>query len=66
MPRCELLEQLQPFPAQAVFEQEETGGVAARLRQAIDEAGTDRIDDGREHDWHGAGGLQQRPHSRGA
>ena len=44
----------------------ETGGVAARPRQAVDEAGADRIGDDREHDRHGAGRLQQRPHGRGA
>ena len=58
------LEQLQPFPAQAVFELHETGGIAARPRQAVDEAGADRIGDDREHDRHGAGRLQQRPHGR--
>ena len=50
----DLLEQFQPFAAQAIFEREETGGVAARPRQAVDEAGTDRIADVREHDRHGA------------
>ena len=65
--RRDLLEQLQPFPADAVFEIHETGGVAARPRQAVDEAGADRIgDDDREHDRHGAGRLQQRRHGRGA
>ena len=59
--RRDLLEQLQPFPAHAVFEQEETGDIAARPRQAIDEAGADRIDDIREYDRHGAGHPQQRP-----
>ena len=53
----DLFQQLQPFPAQAVFERDETGGIAARSRQAVDVAGTDRIGDGREHDWHGARGL---------
>ena len=43
--RCDLFEQLQPFSADAVFELHETGGVAARLRQALDEAGADRIGD---------------------
>ena len=33
------------FAAQAVFETHETGGVAARPRQAIDKAGADRIGD---------------------
>ncbi|HEY5130994.1 MAG TPA: hypothetical protein VIJ35_27510 [Bradyrhizobium sp.] len=64
--RHDLLEQLQPFPADAVFESHETRGVAARPRQAADEAAADRIDDDREHDRHGAGRLQQRPHWSGA
>ena len=38
-------EQLQPFRAHAVFELDEAGGVAARPRQAVDEAGADRIGD---------------------
>ena len=41
-------------------------GVAARSRQAIDKTGGDRIGDDREHDRHGAGRLQQRPHWSGA
>ena len=32
----------------------------------LDEAGADRIGDGREHDRHGAGHLQQRRHGRAA
>ena len=44
-PRRDLFEQLQPFPAQAVFELHKAGGVAARPRQAVDEAGADRIGD---------------------
>ena len=43
--RRDLFEQFQPFPAQAVFELHKAGGVAARPRQAIDEAGADRIGD---------------------
>ena len=39
----DLLEQFQPFRAHAVFERGEAGGVAARPRQAVDEAGADRI-----------------------
>ena len=41
----DFLEQLQPFPAHAVFEVGEAGGVAARLCQTTDEAGTDRLGD---------------------
>ena len=40
----DLLEKLQPFPGQAVFELGEAGDIAARPRQARDEAGADRID----------------------
>ena len=49
------------FPLDAVFESE-TGGVAARTRQAVDKAGADRIGDA-EHDRHGAGCLLQWPKS---
>ena len=49
-----------------LYSNHETGGVAARPRQAVDVAGGDRIGDDREHDRHGAGRLQQRPHGRGA
>ena len=55
--RRDLLEQLQPFPADAEFERDEPGGVAARPRQTINETGADRIDDNREHDRYGAGRL---------
>ena len=49
------------FPPMLIFERHEPGGVAARPRQAVDEAGADWIDD-IKHDRHGAGRLQQRPH----
>ena len=52
------------FPAQVVFELKKAGHIAARPRQIIDEAGADRIGDLHEHDRHGAGRLQQRPHGR--
>ena len=55
--RCDLLEQFQPFPAQAIFVLDKARGVAARPREAIDEAGADRVGDIVEHDWHGAGRL---------
>ena len=54
------------FPLRLYSNDHETGGVAARPRQAVDEAGADRIGDDREHDRHRAGRLQQRPHGRGA
>ena len=62
--RRDLFEQLQPFPADAVFKREETGRVATGPRQAIDVAGADRIGDDREYDRHGAGRLEHRPHGR--
>ena len=55
----DLLEQLQPFGAHAVFESHEAGDVAARLRQAVDEAGADRIGDDHEDHRHVADRLQQ-------
>ena len=50
------------FALKLVFEQQETGGIAARPRQTIDEAGPDRIDDGQKHNRHRACRLQQRYH----
>ena len=64
--RRDLLEQLQPFGAHAVFELEEAGGVAARPRQAFDKTGAHRVDDLREHDWHGAGRLAAARRGRAA
>ena len=58
--RRDLLEQLQPFRAQAVIEQDKASGVAARPRQTIDIAGADGIGDAHEHDRHGACCLKQR------
>ena len=62
--RCDFLEQFKPFSTQAIFELHEAGGIAARLRQTIDETGADWIGDIREHDRHAAGRLQQRRHGR--
>src|SRR5262249_43474216 len=50
--------------AEAVFVQDETGGVAARLRKAIDEAGADWVDDIHEYDRHIGRRLLQRRHCR--
>jgi len=58
----DLFEQLQPFRADAVFEQDEAGGVAIRPRQAGDEAVADRINNANEDDRYRAGRLVQRPH----
>ena len=57
-----LFEQFKPFPTHAVLKTQEAGGVTARPRQAIDEAGADWIDNDREHDRHVAGRLLQRAH----
>src|SRR5215475_3681422 len=53
----DLLEQFQPFPAEAVFKRDKTGGVAAGPRQAVDEAGADRIEESREYNRNDAGCL---------
>jgi hypothetical protein len=45
------------FPPQTVLEGHEAGRIAARPRQAVDEAGRDRIAYGREYDWHRVGRL---------
>ena len=54
------------FPPAAVFEGQESGDIATRPRQAVDEAATDRIASDREHDRHRAGRLQQGVYGRGA
>src|SRR5262249_14650443 len=67
--RCawhDLLEQLQPFAGQAVFELYKTGGVASWPRQAVDKARADGIRNDGEDDRHSAGDLQQLPYGRAA
>ena len=61
-----MLEQFQPFPADAVFQIDKSRGVAARARQALDEAAADRIGDVYEHDWDRPSHLQQGFKGRGA
>ena len=56
---CDLPEQLQPFPADAVFDRHKTGGVATRPRQALHVAADNRIGGLYKHDRHGAGHLLQ-------
>jgi hypothetical protein len=51
---CDLLEQLQPFPAQAVFKREEAGDIAAGAREALNKASADRIGGLGKHNWNGA------------
>src|SRR5215831_2922021 len=48
--RVNLVEQLQPFRAYAVFEWREAGHIACWPRQACDDADTDRIGDVHKHD----------------
>ncbi len=57
--RRNLLEQLHPLSDHRVFHMDETGDVAARPRQARDEAAADRIDSGRENNRDDACLLQQ-------
>src|SRR6185436_20386186 len=62
----DFFEQLQPFPAEAVFDYAEPGRIATGTRQACDEAGTDRINNLHEHNRYGAGNpLQGRYASAG-
>jgi hypothetical protein len=58
--RRNLLEQLYPFATERAHHSLETGDVAARLRQARDEAAADRIGNRRENDGDGARMLQER------
>src|SRR5262249_46054173 len=55
--RRDLLEQLQPFCALAVFDIHETGSVTTGTRQALNIACTNWIGDIREYDRHSAGRL---------
>jgi hypothetical protein len=64
--RCDLLEQFQPFRADAVFEIDKSSGIAARPRQTIDEAGADRIGNDHKYDRDSPGRLQQRSYDRTA
>src|SRR4029079_4200987 len=62
----DLLEQLQPFPAQTVFEEQEPGSVTAWSGKAIYKAAADRIDDTHKHDRHGTRRLLQCRQGRAA
>src|SRR4029453_4926522 len=55
----DLLEQIKPFAAQAVFEQHEACNIAARPREVVDKTRAKRVDDDREDNRCGAGSLQQ-------
>ena len=56
--RRNLLKQLQPFCAQAVFGLHKSGGVPAWSRQTIDEARADRIGDEGKYNRYRPGGLE--------
>ena len=58
--RVDLLQQFQPFPAQAVLELHKAGQIAARSRQTSDEIRADRIGNIHENDRHSASCLQHR------
>jgi hypothetical protein len=58
-PWRDLFEQLKPFAAQAVLEQDEASGISSRPCQGVDKAGTDWIDYPDENDRHGSSYLQQ-------
>ena len=62
--RRNLLEQLQPLARYCSLHANETGDVAARPRQASDEAIADRISNLRENDRDGVRLSQQRPGCR--
>ena len=48
--RCNLPEEFKELPAQTVFINHEARRVTARVCHGLDEAGTDRVGDCREHD----------------
>jgi hypothetical protein len=64
--RRNLLEQFQPFPADAEFECHEPGGIPPGPGQVLDETGADRIGDDHKHNRHRPRHLQQRAYRRGA
>jgi hypothetical protein len=58
--RCHLLEQLQPLATHGAFDVDEPGDVAARLRQARNEAAADRIGNIRKNNGDSAGLTARR------
>src|SRR5262245_59052233 len=58
--RCNLFEQLQPLASNRRLRKDETGDVAARPREARDEAAADWVSNDHENDGDGACLLQQR------
>ena len=61
----DLLEQLQPSPAQAVLERNEAGRVGVGMRHIINEPRADWIGNPGKHDRHGAARLLQGAYGRG-
>src|SRR5262245_32022174 len=55
----DLLEELQPFSADAVFIKHKTSSITAWPGESFDEAGAHRFGELHEHDRHSAGRLQQ-------
>ena len=52
------------FAVDTIFDHRKSGGVSTRSREAIDEAGADRVAGHREYDGDGTGRLQQRSYGR--
>ena len=63
--RRDLLEHLQLFPADRGFKILEPRNVSTRMRQARDEAASNRIGHNREHDRNAAGRLHESRHRGG-
>src|SRR3954469_17159650 len=59
--RRNLLQQLQPFPGETVFELRKAGNVCTWMGHAFDQTGTNRVDDLQANDRNGRG----RPRYRG-
>jgi len=57
--RGNFFQQLKPFYADAIFEIGKTGGVPARVGQAVNETCANGIGRQSEHDWHAACCLEQ-------
>ena len=56
---CDLLQKLQPLATQTEVELHEASRIASRLREALDKARANGIDDGYEHNRHASGRLQE-------
>ena len=59
-----LLEQLQPFPANATHESRDSRDVAAGTRQTLTDAAFGRIADIHKNNWYGARRMPQRHQGR--